>query len=531
MDLDKLQVAHGAEFDSSANQHESYCLLGTREAVLQRIKEWAMLPQEKCIFWLNGRAGTGKSTISRTVAKTFNEANLLGASFFFKRAEGDRGNTSKFFPTITRQLARKIPQLVHSVQKTIQGDSDIATKGLKEQFDKILLQPIVDLRSSTLLIPVLVIVIDALDECEVENDILLILQLLPHLQKSNSVCFRIFIASRPELPIRLGFSKIAAHGFETLVLDEIPEHVIENDISLFLQHRLSGIRTERSLPADWPKDADIHALRELSSPLFIFAATACRLLEDPHWDPVESLAEIISYRGKGLNLDEMYLSVLNQLLRGQSEKQKIRLIHELREVMGTIVVIQSSLSMKGLSSLTGLSENLIYIRLNPLRSLLNVPDDKTLPVRRFHLSFCDFLIDPENSKMNPFWVDEKEMHRKLTIRCLLICESLKKNLCQLQSYGTRRTEIDCQTVNCYLPPELQYSCRYWAHHLVQSKELGSLMHDAYAFLRKHLLHWMEAMSILGLASEALSIIGLLQSAENVKLFASHYKGISLTSTG
>lgn len=251
-----MPVAHGAEFHSSANQHESHCLPGTREAVLNRIGEWARLPQGKRIFWLKGRAGTGKSTISRTIARTFNEANLLGASFFFKRGEGDRGNTSKFFSTITRQLARRIPQLVPSVQNTIQVDPDIATKGLKEQFDRILLQPLMDLNSSILLTPLLVMVIDALDECDVDNDILLLLQLLPHLQKSKAVRFRIFIASRPELPIRLGFSKFAAHEYETLDLDEIPEHVIANDISQFLQHRLSEIRKERSLPPAWPKNAD-----------------------------------------------------------------------------------------------------------------------------------------------------------------------------------------------------------------------------------------------------------------------------------
>ncbi|RMJ22820.1 WD domain, G-beta repeat protein [Aspergillus sp. HF37] len=85
MDLNKLPVAHGAEFDSNMNQHEEYCLPGTRAELLHQVTEWARSPQGNCLFWLNGGAGTGKSTISRTVAKTFKEANLLGASFFFKR--------------------------------------------------------------------------------------------------------------------------------------------------------------------------------------------------------------------------------------------------------------------------------------------------------------------------------------------------------------------------------------------------------------------------------------------------------------
>ena len=93
----------------------------------------------KCIFWLSGGAGTGKSTISRTVTDTLKKANLLGANFFFKRGEGDRGNATKLFPTITRQLVKSIPQLMPEVQKAIREDSCIAAKGLKEQFEKILL--------------------------------------------------------------------------------------------------------------------------------------------------------------------------------------------------------------------------------------------------------------------------------------------------------------------------------------------------------------------------------------------------------
>jgi len=40
-------------------------------------------PNSKCIFWLNGMAGTGKSTISRTIAQELAEKKRLAASFFF----------------------------------------------------------------------------------------------------------------------------------------------------------------------------------------------------------------------------------------------------------------------------------------------------------------------------------------------------------------------------------------------------------------------------------------------------------------
>ncbi|KAJ6054863.1 hypothetical protein N7499_005813 [Penicillium canescens] len=81
--LDKLPIANGAAFDSYTDRHEDECLPGTRTELLNEIAEWAVSQHGKYIFWLNGMAGTGKSTISRTVAKRFKQEKILGASFFF----------------------------------------------------------------------------------------------------------------------------------------------------------------------------------------------------------------------------------------------------------------------------------------------------------------------------------------------------------------------------------------------------------------------------------------------------------------
>jgi hypothetical protein len=460
-------------------------------------------------------AGTGKSTISRTVAASFSQTKSLGASFFFKRGEGDRGNATKLFPTLARQLALSIPQMIPDIQKAVHDDPGIATKAIKEQFDKLLLQPLLRLKPSDLPIRTLMIVIDALDECEGDNDVQLVLQLLPQLQMSSIVRLRVFLTSRPELPIRLGISRIANHDHKDLVLHEIPEEVIKHDISLFLSHRLSEIRKERSLPINWPGEANLQKLVALSHPLFIFAATICRLFEDPYWDPLDSLTEVLAHRDKISNLDRTYLPVLHRLLSGQNEKQKTQLLEEFQQVVGSISILESPLSVISFSRLMGLSERLVRLRLNPLHSVLRVPDDETLPVRLFHLSFRDFLLDPETREKTPFWVDEKWMHYKLTERCLHVCQSLRKNICGLPDDGTRRVDIDILTINHCLSPELQYSCRFWAQHLVRCKDQNSVIYDAFLFLQKHFLHWMEAMSILGLSSEISGIINLLQSAIHV----------------
>lgn len=122
------------------------------------------------------------------------------------------------------------------------------------------------------------VIIDALDECDQENDIQIILQLLFRLQEVKSLCLRIFLTSRPELPIRLGFRK--SNGHQDLVLHGLPKPVIEHDIRLFLEHKLSEIRDEHLLPPEWPGNENMEKLVKIAVPLFIFAATICRFVGD-----------------------------------------------------------------------------------------------------------------------------------------------------------------------------------------------------------------------------------------------------------
>jgi type II secretory pathway predicted ATPase ExeA len=538
LQLDKLPIAQGAEFDSYVNQHEDECLLGTRTELLLHITQWAMSPKGKSIFWLNGMAGTGKSTISRTVARSLNEAKLLGASFFFKRGEGDRSNAIKLFPTIIRQLIVRIPQLIPGVQTVLNEEPDIAGKSLKEQFDKLILRPFLGLQGSELFnwtdlryTPILV-VIDALDECAPDEDIRVVLRLLATLQESKIIRLRVFLTSRPELPIRLGFSQIPSIEHQDMALHEIPEVLIQHDISLFLYHRLSVIRIERDLPNDWPGDNAIQSLARLSAPLFIFAATACRILGDLQWDPEDSLAKLLAYQNDKPQSDDMpqfddmsqfdktYLPVLNRILEGQSQKQERQLVQEFKDVVGAIVTLECPVSVVSLSRLLEIPEKQVDRRLSSLHSVLSIPNDLTQPVRLFHLSFRDFLLDSETRHKTPFWVSEEQVHHRLTARCLKICGSLKRNVCGL-TYGVTRERIENRVIAQCFTPEIHYSCHYWAHHLARSKrcsvEIEELLSSVHSFLQQHFLHWMEAMSILGLSSEIIGIINLLQSLISVSM--------------
>jgi hypothetical protein len=520
--FNKLKPANDAAFDSYAEEHNARCYQGTRIQVLQQIDTWASDEGSECIFWLNGMAGTGKSTISRTVAQNFSAKGELGASFFFKRGEGDRGHAGLLFITIATQLVKKLPSLAPHVQYAIEADPAISTKTIRQQFDELVLQPISKLRLGPQKSSRIVIVIDALDECNREEDIRVIIRLLSQVKTITPAHLKFFLTSRPELPSRLGFEDI--HGrYDGLALHQIPEPVVREDIFTFLGHELAIIRDDynksvyltRRLPADWPGEFIVQSLVGMATPLFIFATTICRFINDRKCgQPKDQLARLLQYKTKSQasKLDATYLPVLEQLLIGVSPSEKRDIIVNFQQVVGSIIVLARPLSATSLDMLLGLPDGTVDNRIDLLHSVLSIPSNPNLPIRLFHLSFRDFLVDTEKHDTNPFWVDKKEAHKKIASSCLLRLNSsgyLKKDICDLQVPERPRADIDQQKIDAHLPPDIQYACQFWVYHL---RECGSVICDddlVYSFLKCHFLHWLEALSLIGRMSESISLINEL----------------------
>ena len=516
--LDKLWSANNAAFDSHDEEYNARCYQGTRVELLRQIDTWASDRGSERIFWLNGMAGTGKSTISRTVAQNFADNGDLGASFFFKRGEGDRGHAGLFIATIATQLVQKLPSLAPHVQNAIEADPKISGKALKQQFETLVLEPLGKLRLDPQNPSTIVIVVDALDECDQKEDVRSIISLLSQAKCLSSVQLKFFLTSRPELPIRLGFEDISG-SYEGLALHQIPEPIIEHDISAFLTYELARIRDDynksvlqdRHLPADWPGQTNVQSLVQMAIPLFIFATTICRFVEDRRCgEPEGQLAEVLKQtKSQESELDATYLPVLDRLLIGLTNSRKDEVVQKFKEVVGTIVILASPLSTTSLARLLSISKARVDQTLDLLHSVLSIPSNADTPVRLLHLSFRDFLLDTEKRGKHLFWIDAKDVHKILATKCLdrlSLGECLKKDICDLRTPGRPRANIDKQTIDAHLPLDIQYACQYWVYH---SKECGSVIRDddqAHNFLQCHFLHWLEALSLMGRMSESISMI-------------------------
>ncbi|KAF7508890.1 hypothetical protein GJ744_008599 [Endocarpon pusillum] len=531
LDLSRLKSVEGAPFDAYSQVHRG-CHPATRVDLLRSIQDWAQQPGGKSIFWLNGGAGTGKSTISYTVAQQLANQGwgtniALGASFFFKRGESDRGSAALLFPTIVRQLAKKIDGLDVLVAKAIDADTDIGNKALGEQFARLIrapLQQLLPVRTH----PVYVIVLDALDECA-PRDISTVLQLwstLPDFAKDH---LRVFLTSRPDLPVLSGFDEISVNVRIDLDLLEMTRATIKNDIFIFLQTAFVEIRQKYNrrplsrifLHDDWPDDVMIQELAQMATPLFIVAATVCLFVGDRNWDPRERLKTVLDLRrtGQMSQMGQTYLPVLKQILMDVSDRSdEDKLYREFRVVVGAIVTVAEPLSEVALEELLHMPRGSVALRLQPLQSVLDIPKDPEAVIRPLHLSFGEYLTGQEVQN-EPFGVDAAATHRMLWRHCLRILSGphgLHENMCGLNYPGQRQSTVSSTQREMYLPPVVRYASRYWVHHVQASTYRLCDQDEIHVFLEKHFLHWLEALSFMDRLADAIASVTTLQSVVAVE---------------
>ncbi|KAI0126350.1 vegetative incompatibility protein HET-E-1 [Xylariales sp. AK1849] len=516
--LAKLPIAEGATFDSHANEHNPQCLPDTRTEVLREIIEWAQSADTKTVYWLNGMAGTGKSTISRTLASKFSENGALGATFFFKRGEGDRGGMSKFFTTIVSQLIQQVPETAGYVQSALDADPAIVSKAMREQFDKLIMDPASKIPSGASTYRTCLVVIDALDECEREEDVKNLIQLLSGAKPLRHLQLKFFLTSRPNLPIRLGFQAVDG-TYQDFILHEVAEPVIEHDIAAYFKHELRQVQQDfdksasgdRQLSASWPTKEDLHILVQMAIPLFIFAATVCRFVANRKGgNPSKKLQRVLEFRGtQRSRLDATYKPVLEQLTIGLLPDEQSDIFLQFRRVVGPIVLLANPLSLLSLTRLLDTTSSDILDVLDFLHSVLHIPSSLEQPIRLLHLSFRDFLVDPAR-RDDPFWINEKETHNQLATQCLRILGTLKTDMCEVRAPGTFASSISSNEINTKLPSEIQYACRFWTYHLQASGRNKPDIDNVWDFLSSHFLQWLEALSWMGRFPESLRMIKDLQ---------------------
>ena len=474
--------------------------------MLAGIEHWDQDLDAPPVSWLNGLAGTGKSTIAQTVSERLFADGRLGASFFCSRGFEDRSNLQLIFPTLAFQLAQKYPAFRSSLIPLLQSNPDVVHESLQDQMQKFLVDPLCSADIST------VIVIDALDECKDEHSesaILFVLgRLVPEIPK-----VKFFITSRPEMHIATGFRgsllKSVTHVF---ILHQVEPSTINEDIHHYFNHELSGLACQHGGMDGWPTDEEVNSLCQRAAGFFVYAVATVNFLNHHLQDPWDQLATIMAsphstvHEGEAelktyTSLDSLYMSILHRSFH----KNKPNDDAMVRSVLSATILVVNPLCLSAISTLTGFHHNQVHRLLGLIQSLLILPEDPNHPIQPFHKSFPDFITDPTRC-VDPRFHISPNCHTELVLSCLdLMSKLLKRNMCSIPSYALNSEVEDLpkRIKESGIHGALEYACRSWYKHLIMTEHRTSDVLSALCgFLEGKFLLWLEVLSVLGVVGDA-----------------------------
>ena len=483
---------------------------------------------------MNGLAGTGKSTIAKTIAERLFADGQLGASFFCSRDFEDRRNLQFIFPTLATQLARKHTEFRSVLTPLIQSDPDIAYEPLYDQMKKLIVQPLNESGIST------VIVIDALDECEDEEPASAILSVLGRLV-SEIPKVKFFLTGRPESRISEGFRlPLLEEITDVFVLHEVEPDQVDSDIRLFFKTSFSELVGRRRGLDDWPTREQLDRLCERAAGLFVYAAATFKFIDNNMWDPQERLDTILQSHKigdyEGRPLDFLYKSILQEAFGDE----KPEYVAKIRSVLGVIILAANPLSPSSIAMLLGFNIKSVVPLLSSIKSLLILREDSNHPVRSFHKSFPDFITDPVRCTDQRFYISPPDHHVQLLVGCLdLMGRTLEKNMCKLPD-GVANSDVGDlkERTEEYIDPALRYACLSWHMHLVGLADADTIPAQAptvtptlHRFLETKFLSWLEVISVLGATRKAFEALQATMGWLEVCRVSIFYALAKVTDTG
>lgn len=500
-----------AAFNAANKQHMPLCLPGTRHDVLREIRKWAD-GQRGSVYWMKGMAGTGKTTIALTIATEYHEECRLGASFFFSR-QGDSLSKSRGFPaTIATQLTKVSAELRDRIGEAFEANSDIHSLGLLYQWKLLVLEPLAKMRHS--LPSPLIVVIDALDECENSQDLRLLIDCLASC--SDDIQLRFFVTSRPEGSIESAMGRVTENQVRTFVLHDIEVDKVNKDLMEYYRETFTTIEQDTGLEGCLLTQERLDQLVKRSFGLFIYAATTCRfvheggpLAEDRLKTLLEAHRPLLSAEAE---LDQMYRTVLmGSLTATMGPGELMRVQDSFNTVVGCLVALFDTVSVETLATILAQPPTTIMATMKRLHSVLDVPKQHNKPIRILHPSFQDFLLDPSRCG-EQFSGDIQDKHRLLLDSCLRIMSiNLKQNILRLERPGTRVSQISKLEVTKAIPSHVQYACLHWFLHLQMTDLDPRQDRQILDFFQVGLLFWLEALSCMGRLRDAFDAMDILES--------------------
>ena len=271
--------------------------------------EWVKEPDSTkapSVYWLTGLAGLGKTTIAYTICEELKAEGIEFVSFFCSR-QLDSKNSKLLITTICRDLAALFSSFASELLPVLEKDSNIAQARLPLQMEELFTNPWKASLSQRECLPVPIVVVDALDECDRGTEFLK--ELLDAVDLGELSGIKFLVTSRPE-PMLFDLCKSIPLN-AVCKLHEINVSNVQKDIEKYLCSALPDLKDE----------PDLIKLASQAAGFFIYATTAVKFISPPqHPRSVQEKREqlqnllnswpVLSGGSEQLAVDELYEKIL-----------------------------------------------------------------------------------------------------------------------------------------------------------------------------------------------------------------------------
>ena len=362
-----------------------------------------------------------------------------------------------------------------------------------------------------------VIVIDALDECRDEEPASAILSVLGQFV-SQIPKVKFFLTGRPERRIQRGFHlPQLAKATNVFILHDVELSLVNNDIQLFFEHEFLELAGYQGGLDGWPTKGQLDLLCKRAAGLFVYAAATVKFVGHENGNPKGQLDRLLqspessAHEGKtkfkaDTTLDSLYMSILQEVFSYDDLEDDLKI----RSVLGAVILATNPLSPTTIAMLLGFDTEDVSPVLLSASSLLILQEDVDSPVHPFHKSFPDFITNPNRCTNKRFHISPSTHYPELLVGCLkLMNQMLEKNMCKLPDTVVN-SEVDDlhKRIKQHLNPALQYACKSWHKHLMDEHTIhgSTTISTLHFFLEKKFLFWLEVLSVLGAAKEAIDAL-------------------------
>ncbi|XXG98997.1 hypothetical protein Hte_005330 [Hypoxylon texense] len=432
--------------------------------------QWLLGPTNG-LLWVRGDPGKGKTMLLCGIIdeledrKRTDKATSLVAFFFCQATDSRLNNATAVLRGLISHLINQQQSLDSHVTKKYENAGEALFQGinawfaLRQIFESILGEPS---------LPQIIVVIDALDECE--NDLERLLDLITGESRVKWI-----VSSRNHLEIEGQLHSSTQHVgplFLELCLED-NKASISAAVNRYIQHKVDRLAKRKSYP-DEMRDYVQTYLSSKSNDTFLWVALVCEALADSKVRLRHTQAKLKSFPA---GLGPLYRRMIDQIENSTDAVS-------CRQILGVVSIVYRPLSLQELALFVGSPEDLEEL-IKLCGSFLVLQEGS---VSFIHQSAKDYLL--QNAK------DMRNEHPTIFRKSLeAMSQYLRRNVYDLNDWSIPPNQIQPQAPDPLVA--VRYSCVYWVEHLAESQH-GSLQDGEMVdrFLREHYLHWLEALSIM-----------------------------------